>query len=282
MRILITGRGTSGSWQIRGAQLGAAIGATVKQGVTVADCRSADVVVVVKRATPETLAALRTAGTPWAFDALDFYPQPQCGTWSRATSIAWVRDKLEHYRPTAVVWPNQKMREDCDTGLPGIVLRHHHRPGIRVNPIRDRVQAIGYEGAPAYVEAWRSAIERECARRGWRFVANPQHLADLDIVLALRGGQWAGYVSRHWKSAVKLANAHASGTPFVGQQECGYMETATGCEYWAEDAASLRTSLDWLTPHDNREMISQRFLQQAYPVAQAAKDLAEFLCCVVR
>lgn len=275
MKLLVTGRGTSGSWKIRGEQLGAALGATVKQGVTESDCRGADVVYVVKRVNDRLLTALRRAGRPWVYDILDAYPQPLCSGWSRDEAIEWVHRQLRRMEPSAVVWPNARMREDCDTGLPGMVLRHHHRPGIAVNPARPRVQVVGYEGATAYLGQWRAVIEQECARRGWRFVANPDRLADLDIVLAVRDG--AGYAQIHWKSNVKLANAHGSGTPFVGERECGYLEAASGAEYWAEDRASLVMSFDWLASQATRQEVRARFLASAYTVEDAAADLADFL-----
>lgn len=275
MKLLFTGRGKSGSWAIRGSQIGAAIGATVKQGITVEDCKAADLVVVVKRATDEILAPIRKAGVPWVFDALDFYPQPACSTWNESQAVEWVQSHLPRYAPAAIIWPNERMRRDCDIGLPGMVLRHHHRPGIKVNPIRAKVQTVGYEGSAAYLGTWRPAIEAECARRGWSFVVNPEHLSDLDIVLAVRDP--SGYVQRHWKSGVKISNAHGSGTPFIGQQEAGYIESSSGCEYWTENVGGLKVCFDWLTDQGARELVSERFLQKAYPVEQAAKDLNAFL-----
>lgn len=276
MKLLFTGRGSSGSWQIRGKQLGEALGAQVKQGITVADCRAVDMVVVVKRATREILAAVREAGTPWVYDCVDFFPQPECSTWNRIESIDWVGTHLRQYAPSAVIWPNRKMREDCDIGLPGLVLKHHHRPGISSNPVRAQVRLVGYEGG-AYLGAWKPAVERECASRGWRFVVNPRDLADLDIVLALRDRAFAGYCQTHWKSNVKLANAHGSGTPFVGQKESGYLETASGAEYWASDLNELRISFDWLEAQSTREEVSDRFRRAAYTVDHAAADLRAFL-----
>lgn len=277
MQILTTGRGTSGSWVVRGSQLGEACGATVKPRATLADCQVADMIVVVKRLDDALLANVRASGKPWAYDVLDAYPQPECATWQRSEAVAWVQKRVRLLAPTAVIWPNRRMREDCDTGLPGLVLPHHHRPGIKRNPIREQVQVVGYEGAPQYLGGWRSTLEDECTRRGWRFTVNPAHLADLDIVVAMRGGEWESYPSSHWKSGIKLANAHGSGTPFVGHPECGYTENASGAEYWAVDRASLATSFDWLASQAAREAVSERFLQKAYTVQQAAADLKAFL-----
>jgi len=275
MQLLFTGRGTSGSWQVRGEQLGEACGATVKQAATASDCKAVDIVVAVKRVNDDLLQSLRKSGRPWVFDAVDFYPQPRSYTWSRAEAVEWVRGQLKHLSPAAVIWPNQRMREDCDTGLPGLMLPHHHRPSIKLNPIRPKVHTVGYEGAAPYLGRWREAIESECARRGWTFTLNPSNLADLDIVLAVRDD--LGYVSSHWKSAVKLANAHGSGTPFIGQREMGYLETASGAEYWAEDRKDLSVCFDWLESQETREMVHDRFVQCAYPVERAAANLTAFL-----
>jgi hypothetical protein len=277
MNLLFTGRGTSGSWQVRGEQLGAACGAVVAPNATLAQCEAADLIVAVKKLRPETLAAIRASGRPWVLDVVDFFPQPECAAWSREESIAWVRQKLEVLKPSAVIWPNRRMREDCDTGLPGMVLRHHHRPGIARNPIREQVALVGYEGREAYIAKWRSQIEHECHRRGWRFVVNPERMADLDIVLALRCGPWDSYAGKHWKSNVKLANAHASGTPFIGQTESAYLETASGAEYWTASAAGLGVCFEWLASQSTREQVSDRFVQKAYPVERAAADLGEWL-----
>lgn len=277
MNILFTGRGTSGSWQCRGAQLGAALSAVVKPNATLADCKSADIIVVVKRVGEDTLDTIRKSGRPWVLDVVDFYPQPGCSAWSGAEAIGWVRHRLKELRPTAVIWPNHRMRQDCDTGLPGVTLFHHHRPGIRRNPIREQVHMVGYEGAPAYIEKLRASIDRECMRRGWTFVENPVELANVDIVLALRAGVWDCYATAHWKSNVKLANAHGSGTPFIGQRECGYLETASGAEYWADDAGGLATCFDWLTPQSTREQVADRFIHKAYTVQEAAADMGTFL-----
>lgn len=275
--LLFTGRGSSGSYTVRAEQLGAACGAEVKANASLTDCQAADLIVVVKRTPPALLQNIRASKRPWVLDVVDFYPQPASYVWSKSEAVTWVRQQIKALSPDALIWPNRQMAEDCDIALPSVVLKHHHRPGLRCNPIRESVQTVGYEGSARYLERWADALEKECARRGWRFVVNPDDLTALDIVVAFRSGRWDGYVSRHWKSAVKLANAHGSGTPFVGQKECGYLETASGAEYWAETPKELATCFDWLTPQDNRQLVSDRFLQKAYTVDMAAADLKEFL-----
>lgn len=277
LKILVTGRGTSGSWQVRGVQLGQACGARVKANANDSDASWADVVVVVKRASIETINAIRKSNKPWLFDAVDFYPQPTCTHWDRNTAIGWVRAQIEKHRPTGVIWPNQRMREDCDTGLPGMVLYHHCRPDYSVNPIRETVSVIGYEGSPFYIGEWIDPILRECLERGWEFRTNQGELADWDIVIAARGEQSNGYVQRHWKSNVKLANAHGTGTPFIGPEECGYTETASGLEQWANKPRELRDCMDRLTEQHHRQQVQKAFLAQRYSLEQAARDLMRFI-----
>lgn len=277
MKVLMTGRGGAGSWECRGVQLGAALGATVRPRAGQADFKAEDIAVIVKRVPVQLLQDVRAAGRPWVYDIVDAYPQPAASQWTRMQAIQWVQEQLAALKPNAVIWPTQKMREDCDTGLPGLVLPHHHRPGIKNNPIRKDVKWVGYEGAAHYLADWEPVLAAECKRRGWKFTTNPMHLADLDIAVAIRGGEWTGYVQQNWKSNVKLANAHGSGTPFVGQMEAGYIETATGCEYWAHDKTGLPVCFDWLEDQGARELIHDRFLQAAFPVDRAAAMLDEWL-----
>ncbi len=278
MKILVTGKGgRAGSWQIRGKELGFAIGARVLPFAELSDCVQCDLAIVVKRTPATVLEAIRVAGKPWVLDVVDMYPQPMCTGWSRSEAIRWMQTTLRNLAPNAIIWPTERMRVDCDTGLPGIVLKHHHRPWIERNPIREIVSTVGYEGDARYLEEWRPILQKECARRGWAFVENPEKLADLDIVVALRGRQWNGYVQQNWKSGVKLSNAQGSGTPFIGQMECGYLEQASGAEYWASDVHTLRLSFAWLESQSNRELVNERLLDAAYPIEQAATDLKEFL-----
>lgn len=274
--ILFTGGGKAGSWKIRGEQLGGAIG-TVKPRATLEDMRDADLVVLVKRPAPGQIEALQRSGKPWVWDLVDFYPQPECTGWSRKKAIGWVRDALRRAKPQGVVYPTCRMLDDCHQYGKNAVVYHHHRPAIRHNPIRDRIQKVGYEGEATYLGDWGEAVEHECRRRGLEFVINPQELADCDVVVAFRGEHVNGYAQRHWKSNVKLANAHGSGTPFIGGQEIGYLETKTMDEFFCESPHELRYLLDLLEPRATRLEIQHKFLRYAYPLEKAAADMQRFL-----
>lgn len=246
MRILITGSGKSGSWQVRGVQLGHAIGATVCRDASAAMIRAHDVVVLVKRAPPRLLERLHASGARVVWDVVDAWPQPDGNHWSRIQALEWLHGQVAAIRPLAVVAATRRMAEDLQSVATTVLaLPHHARQGLRPRPVRDTVTRVGYEGSRKQLGRWREVLEAECARRGWTFVINPKSLADVDIVAALREAE--GYPPRHWKSNVKLANAQASGVPIVCNRECGYLETASGGERWADDATELVVALDSLT-----------------------------------
>lgn len=262
MRMLITGRGTSGSFTIRGVQLGQAIGAAVLRDAR--DISPYEAVVLVKRPTSELLWHIHGARVPLIWDVVDSYPQPHGNDWDRAQCLAWLHDTVTLIRPAGIVAATGEMARDLEsmTDAPVLTLPHHARPGLRRNPIRDEVRTVGYEGAEHYITRWRGHIERECARRGWRFEMQPAELADVDIVLALRDA--TGYAPRSWKSNVKLANAQGSGTPIVCCREAGYMECATGGEQWADTPQQLAHAFDVLTPVEARRNASAK-LRAATP-----------------
>jgi len=261
VKILVTGSGTSGSWVIRGEQLGAAIGAVVLPKASAA--AGYHLVVAVKR--PPLVRNI-----PMVYDVVDAWPQPVGNSWAKPECMAWLRQRIQELRPVGIVAATQAMAADCaEFGVPVLALAHHARPGLARNPIREQVQVVGYEGSEAYITAWRPVVEAECRRRGWKFVVNPARLADVDVVLALRDA--TGYAPRHWKSNVKLANAQGSGTPFIGCREAGYMETAIGnCEKWADTPKELAQAFDALAPQGERRRAAQWMLSVAPCLTQLA------------
>ncbi len=266
MKVLITGKGTSGSWAVRGEQLGKAMGVSVQPGWPKA--RRFDLAVLVKRPNPDLMRGL--AGVPIVWDVVDSWPQPSGNAWDRETSLRWLRDQVREIRPIAFVAATQAMALDlAEFGKPILTLPHHARPGIALNPIRDTVQTVGYEGGSNYLGAWNDILQRQCRRRGWQFVLNPKSVADLDIVVALR--EVAGYPIQKWKSNVKLANAQGSGTPCILAPEAGYLETQSGAEAWAEDERTLSAAMDFLEPRATRAVSSQ-ILRTSAPLLQPLAD----------
>ncbi len=271
MKLLFTGSGSSGSWQIRGVQLGRGLGATVEPKAL--NVKGFDLAVVVKRPPADLVARIHAAGVPLVWDVVDAWPQPQGNDWGKPECMAWLRQQVASIRPAGIVAATRQMAADCaEFSVPVLVLPHHARPGIERNPVRREVQTVGYEGGAAYLGSWRAVLEAECQRRGWQFVVNPARLADLDIVVAIRNAD--GYAPRHWKSNVKLANAQGSGTPFIGGMEWGYLEHAIGVEKFVRDGAELAAALDQLTPLDARDFAA-RLLHAATPTLAAMADRYE-------
>jgi len=277
MRVLITGKGGSGSWAIRGVQAGTAIGAQVVPMASVAQIAVVSVVIGVKRIPDSLLHAIHQTGTPFVWDVVDAFPQPECTGWTREQSIAWLHSEIDRLKPSAIIWPNTRMADDAAWSGLQEVIYHHHRPGIEINPIREKIQTIAYEGSPRYLEGWAEAISEECNRLGAAFLVNPESLAAADVVIAVRGPRWNGYAQRHWKSNVKLANAHASGTAFIGMRERGYIETQSFSERWVQDPQDLRVALESLEPQSARQHVAARFGRSALTLEHVAQQYRQFL-----
>lgn len=275
MNILITGSGRSGSFQIRGVQLGKAIGATVLANAI--DIAPFDLVVVVKRTPTDLIERIRRADVPLVWDIVDNWPQQGGGNdWSEADALAWLKAQLQWIRPTAVVAATQAMAGDVERlGVRAIALPHHAMPGIERNPIREHVRTVGYIGGPQYMRRWGDVVARECARRGWVWDTDPLSITDLDIVVGLR--DQAGYPPRRWKSAVKMSNAQGSGTPFIGSPEAGYLEQSCGVERFVDTPAQLARALDALEPVAERRRCAEWMLAAAPRLPDVAARYAAWL-----
>ena len=257
MKIVVTGNGRSGSWVIRGDQLGKAIGAEVAPKAT--RIVGADLVIGVKRIDPALHRQINGSRLVW--DVVDAWPQQDgINAWTRARCMVWLTEQITAIRPHAIVAATQKMAEDVREVFSGpvLVLPHHARPHQVLNPICHSVCNVGYEGGAQYLGQWAFDLMAECKRRRWTFSPSPVRLAHLDIVIAVRSHQ--GYASRNWKSNVKLANAQATGTPFIGNREAGYLETACGAELWADDMDEMRQAFDALTDQPARQAAHEKLL----------------------
>ncbi len=274
-RYLVTGRTRSGSWQIRGEQLGAAIGATTVE-LRASKVKGHDLAILVKRPPIDLLYRLHSAKIPIVWDVVDAWPQPDGNSWGRTACMSWMRTEIDLIKPIGIVAATQKMAEDCALfGIPVLWLPHHTRPEQRKNPIRLKIQTVGYEGSDHYLGHWHDWLEEECKARGWRFLVNPGSLSDLDVVVAFR--YINGYATSNWKSNVKLANAQGSGTPCVLNREAGYVETSKGGETWANDLTELRSAFNSLIPVEERRQRSAKLLESAPQITEIAKTYKSWL-----
>jgi hypothetical protein len=274
MNLLITGSGRSGSWQIRGEQLGAALGATV--GVNSRDVAAFDLAVVVKRPPIELVERLRGAHVPIVWDVVDAWPQPDGNGWTRAQAIAWLAERLNWVRPHAVVAATQAMAEDIRhlSGLPVLALPHHARPGLVPTDIRP-LRIVGYEGSWRHLGNWQPWLEHACAEQRLTFVLNPPVGYEVDVWVALR--ELTGYPARSWKSNVKLANAQATGTPIICARESGYHETQSGAEIWADTPDEVRRGLAALRSIQHRRELSRVMLAAAPLLPAIAAQYGKWL-----
>lgn len=273
-RILVTGTGRSGSWKIRGEQLGEAIGADVLPRVGYEDCSAAELIVIVKRAPPETLDLVRRSGRPWVWDVVDAWPQRPGHPLAEREARRWLKNSLLQLQPSAVVWPTQRMQEDARWSGPQLVLPHHAWPRYTTQPLNDQVKVAGYEGAAHYLGRWRAVLEQECALRGWRFAVNGD-LQQADIGVALR--DVGGYAATHWKSNCKLANLQALGIPALCSPESGYQESACGSEVWIQSAGGIAAALDQLEPLAERHRMRAATHAARVDLASIAAAYREWL-----
>jgi hypothetical protein len=220
-RTLIIGADAHGSYQMRGVQLGACIGARVTTHPKHSDFAWADVVVLIKRAAFQFGKQAKATGLPLIWDVLDFWEQPEENDFPvHGFFRKRVKETQEALGITTLIGATQAMAE----AIGGVYLPHHHRLRLSPAPVREKTLTVGYEGKSKYLGPWRRILEQASAVLGMEFVVNPLDIRELDIVVALRGDKHDGDVCRHWKSGVKLVNAIAAGRPVVTQPSAAFSE----------------------------------------------------------
>lgn len=245
MNVLMCGNG-AGSFEVRGRQLGGAIGARVVRAPSDDDLRWADVVVLIKRAVTAWSDLVHRNGKPLVWDALDFWAQPEDNDMTEAEAKTMLRDYIANHRPDLVIGATEAMAQAAG----GVYLPHHSRPGLTPAPARDVVTTVGYEGTKKYLGRWAKAVQDECDRRGWTFVINPPDLRACDILVAFRDGQWDGWMCDAWKSGVKSVNAIAAGRPIITRGEVATLEVKpvgwiVKDQQGIADAFDYWSSLEW-------------------------------------
>lgn len=217
---------------------------------------AASVVVAVKRPPAGLAARCARAGVPLVYDVVDAWPQPMGNNWDETGARRWLRQRIVEVSPQVVVAATTAMRDHLCEDLPSRIrvemVAHHARPLLWPCPRREGPVRVGYEGAAHYLGHWWALLTKLCEQRGMEFVVNPASLNEVDIVVALRSGEWRGWPTDNWKSGVKLSNAQAAGLPAILLPECGYRDVASGAELWVETSADLARALDTLGDRDDR------------------------------
>lgn len=223
MKILICGAG-KGSWEMRGLQLGAALGARVTSAPTDSDFQWADVVVLVKKHAIAFAPRAHKAGKPIVWDALDFWSQPSHNNYKEPAAQLALQIQIKVIKPALVIGATEAMTAAARNFCAAAYLPHHSWAGLAPTAPRDAVAVVGYQGNPSYLGRWHRWISDACAARGWTFVVNPIDLAATDILVSFRDGPWDGWICREWKSGVKAINAIAAGRPLISQDSAAVRE----------------------------------------------------------
>lgn len=246
MNILVAGLG-KGSWEMRGQQLGAALGARVTSMPTAADWKWAQVAILVKRAAFHLAPNARQAGVPIVWDALDFWSQPRENGLTERAANQLLGAAISEIQPAITIGATEAMAVACH----GAYLPHHSWAGLEPQPARQAIKVVAYEGNRAYLGRWEETLSLACHARGWEFVINPTDIRTVDLFVAFRDGQWDGYICREWKSGVKLSNAIAAGRPVIGQASAALREMAPPHTI-VESPMELDAALDAWTPEAAR------------------------------
>ncbi len=257
MNILMVGGG-KGSWQVRGVQLGAALGARVTSRPKDEDFAWADVIVLVKRAGFAYAERVHAAGKPLVWDALDFWEQPEQNALSEAESRALLQEAVGRIRPSLTIGATEAMAQAAG----GVYLPHHSWAYLNepASPTTAQQMMVGYEGKRKYLGRFANTIDGECHRRGWQFVVNPLDLRDCDFMVSFRDGDWDGWMCREWKSGVKIVNAIAAGRPIVSGYSAAWVEIRpTGA--CGIGLGAIGKAFDWYSPNNRRppELRAEQF-----------------------
>ncbi len=289
VRALFTSRSSAGAWQVRGEQL-AALRANWRALNEPGDhdIAACDLLCVVKKPDPQVIDHARRLGKAIVYDIVDAWAQPADGL--RCTGLedarALFRQAWSAVRADGYIFPTRCMARDMAPLVrTGVTIYHHHWPQLAPNPVRPQVRTVGYEGAD-YLGPWQARIELACAARGLRFVANPRDYNELDIVVLARGGAHGNFLSRRYKSNVKLANAYGAGMPALAHvDEMSAHDTDAGdVLFFTDRPSSFERQLDRLcASHALRQSIHRRFRAQAahYRVDRVAASFEAFFLHVL-
>jgi hypothetical protein len=250
-RVCFCSRSTAGSWEIRGRQIAKMRSnwQAIDSGSPI-DIQAFDLFCMVKKVDKPLLQRIQAAGKPVVFDIVDSWKQPLEGLIFRNKAmVRWLfKKKWAAINANGYIFPNRTMYDDLNTLVPNsTIIYHHYRPSIAINPIRPTVLKVGYEGAP-FLGHWKKHIQKICAIRGVEFVINPERLADIDIVILVRGGRHASFMATNYKSNVKIANAFGSGTPVLAHEnEASVRETGIDhIKFFNDQKGSFEQKLDEL------------------------------------
>ncbi len=222
-----------------------------------------------KRAIQTFAATAHAHGVPIVWDALDFWQQPAQNGVSEAEALALLQAQIRAYKPVLVIGATEAMALEAN----GVCLPHHGHQCLQPTDAREHCRVVGYEGNERYLGVWAKEMQWACDCRGWSFVVNPPDLSACDILVALRGGIWDGWICRQWKSGVKIVNAILAGRPIV-TQTCAAANDLWPSAWRADTAVGIEDALDYWAPVARRQAVADecRTLAPAFSLDALARQ----------
>lgn len=282
MKISFVGYPGAGTWQIRAKQIASHINARLDPDLTKPN--ECDAVILVKRPLENLLRRIRKFNKPIIWDMQDSWfqkkEQGDMSNYDKPKIMNWLKDYLDTVNPIHVIATSTSMKNDLESlGYKSTIINHFYRPNIIVNPIREQLNIVGIEGTRMQYGTWPSKLKIICKKMDYTFIENFEPNKDklhlFDVVITMR--EHTGYAALNWKSNVKLANAHGSGTPGIFGEEQSYKDTASGFELWASTEEKIIESLKNLEPYDVRKNISENFLKSKISIEQIAEDYRKLI-----
>lgn len=290
-RVCFLGYEHLGSWKIRGEQIAAQRSKWVAAGeITDNLLGEFEIFCVVKYFKPGWEELLKKHKKIVVIDVVDGWRQPADHATVKNPENAQqlFKKRWRKWRfADAFIFPTMAMKEDLHRLVPlSSVIYHHFRPGMDINPIRPNVQSIGYEGSPEFLGNWCTVLDNYCKAHNIDFIINPTSLSSIDIGVAVRGNEHDSYLTRRYKSNVKLANFYGSGTPCAVQNgQSAYHETDCDSVPFFRDKTELIAVLDLLRQdYTARKRLHEEFIlaSSEYGVRRIADQYEQFFKTVKR
>ena len=261
---------SAGSWEIRGKQIAEmranwiAINKPSEEVIS-----KSDIICIVKKPNLKLIDIARKRNIPLVYDIVDSWNQPDDDALYKNDKQArdFFLKKWNEIDADAYIFPTRNMEMVLGSLVSlKTTIYHHYWPQIKINPIREKVRKVGYEGVH-FLGDWEQKIEKICNERGIEFVINPDEFTDMDIVVLTRGGDYASYLARNFKSNVKLANAMGSGTPaLIHYGEMSAHDTDIGDSlFFTDEPGSFERQLDSLIESQAlRRTIHENYISESH------------------
>lgn len=275
MKVVFAGHESKGAWILRAKQIAPKLNAVLDPNFTSSKC---DLIVLIKIPTPKILEKIICSGVPVIWDIQDCWSQTDknnMSIWSREQILDYFRILLEKIKPIHVISASSKMKDDIKSlGFNSTVIHHHHRKTIQINPIREKLQVVGIEGSKFQFGDWIGKLDNLVKNLGLQFKVNLETNKDklslFDVVINVRA--FDGYINTYWKSNIKLANSHGSGTPAICNRQQSYFDTESGQERWADSEEEIASCINELRNYETRLKIHQAFLENKISLEQVIED----------